>query len=146
MLRPVRAGQVVCSKACAKSSQCSICQKFWCKTCLLVSEGALICAPCAGLTIFLEVAISGLLGTLGDEELWDGPVGPDMLKATKVMLIKNMLAEAELFDENACKEIAEVAIEKVRGWGSKEEAAEEERKGAKIADGRIPSRGSVLPR
>ena len=62
---------------------------------------------------------SGLLGTPGDEGVGDGLVGPDMSKATTVLLIKNMLSDAELGDEKECKEIAEDTIEKVRVWGSK---------------------------
>jgi hypothetical protein len=62
---------------------------------------------------------SGLLGTPGDEGVGDGLVGPDMSKATTVLLIKNMLSDAELGDENECKEIAEDTIEKVRACGSK---------------------------
>jgi len=61
----------------------------------------------------IQVAMgSGLLGTPGDEGVGDGLVGPDMSKATTVLLIKNMLSDAELGDEKECKEIAEDTIEK----------------------------------
>jgi len=56
---------------------------------------------------------SGLLGTPGDEGVGEFAVaGPDLSKATTVLLIKNMLSEAELADENECKEIAEDTISK----------------------------------
>jgi len=55
---------------------------------------------------------SGLLGTPGDEGVGDFQPGPDMAKATTVLLIKNMLSETELGDESECKEIAEDTIQK----------------------------------
>ena len=48
------------------------------------------------------------LGVLGAPAMAPGPPEPDMSKATRVVLIKNMLSEAELGDDNECKEIAEV--------------------------------------
>lgn len=65
-------------------------------------------------TALIQVAMgSGLLGTPGDEGVGGDLTGPDMSKATTVLLIKNMLSDAELGDENECKEIAEDTIQKV---------------------------------
>ena len=57
---------------------------------------------------------SGLLGTPGDEGVGAFPAaaGPDLSKATTVLLIKNMLSDSELGDEGECKEIAEDTIQK----------------------------------
>ena len=55
-----------------------------------------------------------MLGTPGDEGVGAFPAaaGPDLSKATTVLLIKNMLSDSELGDEGECKEIAEDTIQK----------------------------------
>lgn len=62
---------------------------------------------------------TGILGTPGDLGV-TGPVqivgaaedGPDMTRATPIVVIKNMMSEAELADDNECEEIAQDTVDK----------------------------------
>mmetsp|Transcript_9676 Transcript_9676/g.22337 ORF Transcript_9676/g.22337 Transcript_9676/m.22337 type:complete len:583 (+) Transcript_9676:120-1868(+) len=67
--------------------------------------------------VIMQCEGTGILGIPGDLGVEEFPgagaaAGPDMAQATTVVEIQNMLSEAEVNDEQECKEIAEETVEK----------------------------------